>query len=235
MALRQRRKMMTIDAVVFDMDGVLVNSEPLWHEAEIEVAASLGFVLSIAECQQTTGVRVDGVVRHWRSQRPHAFAGVTDQEVIRRIVAGVVERVERQGAPMLGAVEAVVDAADRGFGVGLASSSPFVIIDAALRRLQVRDLFGVVCSAEHLPKGKPDPAVYLEACGGLGVDPKRAVAVEDSSSGILAGKNAGMFVVAVADAAAAPPAALDVADVVITSLRELPALLQQLQLSSRAR
>ena len=123
------------------------------------------------------------------------------------------------------AVEAVDDAADRGLCIGLASSSPLVIIHAVLDRLSLRKRFAAVCSAELLPRGKPDPAVYLETCAALGVEPARAVAVEDSSSGIRAGKNAGMFVVAVPDPSAGPPAALNVADVVIASLRELPALL----------
>ena len=219
--------MSSIDAVVFDMDGVLVNSEPLWHEAEIEVFGSFGVALTAADCQQTTGVRVDGVVAHWRSQRPEAFVDVDDTAIVSRIVAAVVKRIAARGAPMEFAIEAVDDAAGRGLAIGLASSSPRVIIDAVLERLGVRERFAVVCSAELLPRGKPDPAVYLQTCAALGVAPARAMAVEDSSSGIRAGKNAGMFVVAVPDPSAARPAALDVADVVIGSLRELPAILDR--------
>ncbi len=228
-----------VDAVVFDMDGVLVDSEPLWHEAEIEVFGALGLTLTRADCQQTTGVRIDNVVKHWREQHALLFRNVDDTAVVGRIVDGVIARVTARGAPMPGAVEAVGDVARRGWPIGLASSSPRAIIEAVLERLQVpgheggasgplKQCFAAVCSAEHLPHGKPDPAVYLEACRLLGVDPRRAVAVEDSSSGIEAGKNAGMIVVAVPDPSAAPPKSLALADVVIASLRELPAVLDRL-------
>lgn len=219
---------MTIEAVVFDMDGVLVDSEPLWHEAEIDVFGAIGLSLTVAQCQQTTGVRIDGVVRHWRALHPALFAAVDDDALVARIVAGVVARVAARGTPMKGAFAAVDDAARRGLQIGLASSSPRAIIEAVLVRLQVRDRFAAVCSAEHLPRGKPDPAVYLDACRALGVDPRRAVAVEDSSSGIEAGKNADMFVVAVPDPSAAVPKSLGLADVVIGSLLELPAVLDRL-------
>ena len=220
------KSMSAVDAVVFDMDGVLVNSEPLWHEAEIEVFGALGVPLTPADCQQTTGLRVDVVVQHWRA-RAGGF-DVDDATVVARIVQGVVARIAARGEPMDHAIEAVVDVARRGWRVGLASSSPLSIINAVLDRLQLRQHFAAVCSAEHLPRGKPDPAVYLEACAALGVDPARAVAVEDSNSGIRAGRNAGMIVVAVPDPAAGPVAAVDVADAVIGSLRELPALLDRL-------
>ncbi|MDP2341262.1 MAG: hexitol phosphatase HxpB [Deltaproteobacteria bacterium] len=224
-----RADRLMFDAVVFDMDGVLVNSEPLWHEAEIEVFGALGVTLTAGDCQQTTGVRVDGVVKHWRKLRPERFADVDDDAVVSQIVRGVIDRIAVRGAPMDHAIEAVDDVAARGLRLGLASSSPMGIIDAVLARLGVRARFSAVCSAEHLPRGKPDPAVYLQACTSLGVEPARAIAVEDSSSGIRAGKNAGMFVLAVPDPAAAPPEALAVADVVIGSLRELPAILDRLR------
>lgn len=220
--------MPSLTAVVFDMDGVLVDSEPLWHEAEIEAFAKRGLTLSKLDCQQTTGVRIDQVVVFWRERCPEAFVGVDDRVVVDDIIAGVAARIAARGEAMAGVAEAIDDVARRGLRIGLASSSPQILIDAVLDRLQLRPRFAAVVSAERMPRGKPDPAVYLEACHKLGVSPEDAVAVEDSSSGIVAGKNAGMFVVAIPDAAAARPAALDRADVVIASLRELPAVLDRL-------
>jgi sugar-phosphatase len=214
-------------AVVFDMDGVLVDSEPLWHEAEIDVFGGYGVALSVAVCQQTTGVRIDAVVRHWRGKFPACFADVVDQDVVDRVVAAVIARVEHRGTPMAGALAAIDDVGARGWRIGLASSSPLRIIEAVLRRLEVGHRFDAVVSAELLPRGKPDPLVYRQACRALDVDEAFAVAVEDSSSGIQAGKAAGMYVVAVPDAAAARPGALDEADVVIGSLLELPAALDR--------
>jgi HAD superfamily hydrolase (TIGR01509 family) len=217
-----------VGAVVFDMDGVLVDSEPLWHEAEIAVLAPLGVPLTPALCRQTTGVRVDGVVRHWRQRHPWG-PDPDDATVVARIVDGVVERVRARAEPMRGARAALQAASS--LPLGLASSSPQRIIDAVLDRLGVRGLFakaqGTVQSAEHLPRGKPDPLVYLRACAALGVDPRRAVAVEDSSSGLRAAHAAGMIVVAVPDPAADVPDALPLAEVVLPSLEAFPAWLQE--------
>jgi sugar-phosphatase len=211
-----------VQAVVFDMDGVLVDSEPLWHEAEIAALVPLGVPLTRALCLQTTGVRVDGVVRHWRERHPWGDLPA-DEDVIAAIVAGVVERIASRGEPMPG-VRAALDAV-AAMPLGLASSSPTRIIDAALARLGIRDRFAVVQSAEALPRGKPDPLVYLRACATLGVDPAHTVAVEDSSSGLRAAHAAGMIVVAVPDPAAHVPDALDLADVVLDSLTAFPAWL----------
>lgn len=217
-----------LQAVVFDMDGVLVDSEPLWHEAEREVFSRCGLELSVADCQQTTGVRIDTVVAHWRARRPECFVDVDDAAVVDAIVAAVVARVRARAEPMRGAREAVAWCHERGLRVGLASSSPMVLIDAVLERLQLRALFQTVQSAELLPRGKPDPLVYQLACKALGVDVAAACAVEDSSSGIRAGVAAGMYVVAVPDRAAAAPAALGEAHAVIDDLTALPTRLAPL-------
>ena len=208
-----------VDGVVFDMDGVLVDSEPLWHEAEIAVLAPLGVPLTRELCLQTTGVRVDGVVRHWRARHPWGDVPA-DADVVAAIVDGVVQRVRARAEPMRGAHEALASVAD--LPLGLASSSPQRIIDAVLDRLAVRARFSVVQSAESLPRGKPDPLVYRLACESLGIDPRHAVAVEDSSSGLRAAHAAGMIVVAVPDPAAHVPDALDLADVVLDSLLAFP-------------
>jgi len=208
-----------VGGVVFDMDGVLVDSEPLWHEAEIAALAPLGVPLTPALCRQTTGVRVDGVVRHWRTLHPWA-EGPADDVVVASIVDGVVARVRARGEPMPGARAALEAVGD--LPLGLASSSPQRIIDAVLERLELRARFAVVQSAESLLRGKPDPLVYRLACRALGVDPAHAVAVEDSGSGLRAAHAAGMIVVAVPDPAADPPDALHLADVVLDSLAAFP-------------
>jgi sugar-phosphatase len=214
------------------MDGVLVDSEPLWHEAEIAVLAPLGVPLTRELCLQTTGVRVDGVVQHWRARHPWG-EHPGDHEVVGAIVDGVVQRVLARGEPMRGAQAAL--AAVGALPLGLASSSPQRIIDAVLDRLGVRNRFAVVQSAESLPRGKPDPLVYLLACEALGVDPQFTVAVEDSSSGLRAARAAGMIVVAVPDPAAHVPDALHEADVVLDSLLAFPSWLAAQTLSENHR
>jgi HAD superfamily hydrolase (TIGR01509 family) len=213
-----------IAGVVFDMDGVLVDSEPLWHEAEIAVFGSLGVVLTPELCRQTTGVRIDAVVAHWRAAHPWG-PWPSNEEVVNAIVDDVVARVASRAEPMRGVHSAL--RAVSGLKTGLASSSPQRLIDVVLDRLGLRGAFQVVQSAEHLPHGKPDPTVYLLACKALGLDPRHAVAIEDSDSGLRAAHAAGMIVVAVVDPAGPRPKGLGVADVVLESLEDFPAWLSR--------
>lgn len=212
-------------AVVFDMDGVLIDSEPLWHEAEIAAFARHGVTLSSDDCLETTGVRIDAVVAHWQARFPQALGAVDGAALVDDIVAGVVARVLARGEPMAGALAAVDAVVAAGLPPGLASSSPPTIIAAVLQRLDIGHRFAAVHSAWGLPRGKPDPAVYLEACAALGVEPARAVAIEDSQSGLLAGLAAGMMVVAVPDPRTRPPAAVADADAVLQHLGQLAGLL----------
>jgi sugar-phosphatase len=217
-------------AVIFDLDGVLVDSEPLWHRAEIAAFGAVGIELTAADCLRTTGLRVDAVVDFWfaevRTSSPAAAARAADRLVAEAVLADIVARVEHllraHGEPLPGAVEAVRHLADRGVPLAVASSSPTVLIVAALDRLGLADAFAVVRSAEHEPFGKPHPGVYLAAATALGIDPARCLAIEDSANGIRAAVAAGMTVIAVPDQPVAP-AALALADRVLGSLRELPA------------
>lgn len=211
-------------AVVFDMDGVLIDSEPLWHEAEMTAFAGRGVVLTRADCQQTTGVRIDAVVRHWAMQFP-ALTGVDHDAIVAEIITGVVDRIAARGTAIPGAIATLRAAVEAGMPVGVASSSPPHVIASALARLGIADHFGAVCSAWELPFPKPDPAVYLQACAALGVAPADAVAIEDSHSGLLAGLAAGMMVVAFVDGRSPTPPAAEGADLVVSDLGQLPALL----------
>lgn len=215
-----------IEAVVFDLDGVLVDSEPLWHEAELAVFRELGVPLTKAMCLETTGLRVDAVVRHWHARHPWRSPDLerVAAQVVKRVAALIVERA----TPMPHALAALDAVRARGLTLGLASSSPRLVIDAALARLDVAPRFLSVRSAESLARGKPDPEVYLLACRDLGVAPGQAVAVEDSSSGLRAAHAAGMKVIAVPDPAARPPDALRLADVVLADLAGLAAALDAL-------
>jgi len=208
------------------MDGVLVDSEPLWHEAEIEVFGRHGIALTSADCAETTGVRIDAVVEHWRRRFPVAFSGAESAAVVDAIVAGVVERVSLRGEAMHGVDEALAAVASHGLSLAVASSSPPAIIDAVLSRLGVRARFAAVLSAWGMPRGKPDPEVYFAACAALGHDPADVVAIEDSQSGLLAALAAGMMVVGVPDSRVLPPPALDRACVVLGDLSGLAGVLR---------
>lgn len=206
-------------AVVFDMDGLLIDSEPLWVEAEIEVFARIGRALTPEQCAATTGLRIDEVVAYrWREQ---PWRNASAEEVTQQIVAGVVARVRTRGEPKPGVAQALAFVRERGVRVALASSSPGALIDAVLERLSLVGAFDAVHSAQHEPYGKPHPAVYLSVVKRLGLDPMACVALEDSLNGVIAAKAARMRCVAVPDGPAVGDPRFALADCVLPSLERL--------------
>lgn len=206
-------------AVIFDMDGLLIDSEPLWRRAEIEVFTGVGVPLTQADCLRTTGLRIDAVVAFWQRERP--WVGATPGEVAERIVTRVIELVRAEGELLPGAREALDFFAARGLPLGLASSSPRRLIDAVLACLGLAERFDAVCSAEGEARGKPDPAVYLHTAARLGHAPRRCLALEDSLPGVLAAVAAGMGCIAVPAAEHRDEPGLGRATVVLDSLTEI--------------
>ena len=202
------------------MDGVLIDSEPLWHRAEVEVLGGLGVPITPADCARTTGLRIDEVVAWWWDQHP--WSGEAPQAVARRIVARMISLVEAKGQPKRGAAEALRFVAARGVRLALASSSDQVLIDSILNHLNLKYLFELTLSAEHEPQGKPHPGVYLSALSRLGLGANDALAVEDSANGLRAAAAAGLAVLAVPDQTVAPDA-LALAVDVLPDLEALPA------------
>lgn len=213
------------DAVIFDLDGVLLDSEQLWNEAKE------AFV-------RETGGR-------WREDAPRAMMGMSSLEwsaylrdelgvhrnpvEINREVVHRMEESYRAKLPLLpGAVDAVRSLAER-WPLGLASSSNREIIELVLSVAGLADAFVVTVSSEEVDRGKPAPDVYLETARRLGVAPEQCVAVEDSSNGLRAAAAAGMTVIALPNQHYPPDAdALALADEVVDALRELtPALVER--------
>lgn len=179
--------------VIFDMDGLLIDSEPLWVRAEIEVFGEAGVALCEQDCAQTKGLRIDDVVRHWHARR--GFVGAEPRVIEKRLIARVIELVRAEGRALPGVPEALAVA--RGRRLGLASSSPSAVIDATLARLGLERAFEVVQSAETEPFGKPHPAIFLRTAERLGVAPVDCMVLEDSLNGVVAAKAARMACVAV--------------------------------------
>jgi sugar-phosphatase len=208
------------DAVIFDMDGVLIDSEPLWQDVEVAVLTRLGVPITRERCKETMGFRVNEAVGYWAERYP--WSGPDVHEVAEEIVAGVVAAITERGAPMAGAAEALDFLADQPVRLAIASSSYYRVIEAVLERLDMADRFEVVHSAEDEANGKPDPAVYLTAAAKLTVEPARCIAIEDSPNGVESAKRAGMGCIAIPDAGIAADARFAQADAVLASLRELP-------------
>ena len=203
-------------AAIFDMDGLLIDSEPLWQEAEISVFRSVGVPLTRELCHETVGVRLDQVVRHWYEKFP--WRGQPLDVVEARILGEVSRLVVERGKPMPGVTRTIDMLSAAKYELAVASSSPMRLIRAALETLGLIDNFSVLHSAEAEGEGKPHPAVYLSTMSRLGVDPGNCIAFEDSAIGVRAAKSAGAWVIAVPDPADISNRAFAAADVVLSSL-----------------
>jgi HAD superfamily hydrolase (TIGR01509 family) len=210
---------MPVEAVIFDLDGVIVDSEIWWHEERSAWAAGLGLAWTEPDTRAVMGANSRGWARIMR-QRLGPAAG-DEASILAAIVTRVTHRY-RAGAPVIdGAAEAVRRIA-RGWPVAVASSAHLDVIEAALDATGLRDVVPVVVSSDEVAHGKPDPGVYLEAARRLAVAPSSCLVVEDSINGVRAGVAAGMTVVLVPNASVPPaPGAAAIAHHVLPSLRDL--------------
>ena len=198
------------------MDGLLIDSEPLWQEAEINVFRSVGVPLTRELCRETVGVRLDEVVRHWYEKFPWHTESVEVVEA--RILEEIGHLIVSRGKPMPGVRETIDLLSAAKYELAVASSSPLRLVRTALETFGLIENFSVLHSAEAEGKGKPHPAVYLSAMSRLGVDPSNCIAFEDSAIGVRAAKSAGAWVIAVPESADISSPAFADADVVLSSL-----------------
>jgi HAD superfamily hydrolase (TIGR01509 family) len=207
-----------IDAVVFDLDGLLLDTEQVWDEVREALTRERG-----GRWHDRAQADMMGMSSTEWSRYMHDELGLAEppEELNRLVVKRMQERYADRLPLIDGAVDAVRRLAER-WPLGLASSSNRPLIDLALREMGVADLFSATVSSEEVERGKPAPDVYLEAARRLGVRPQDVAAVEDSGNGIRAARAAGMTVIAIPNAHFPPPPdALAEAEVVLDSLAEL--------------
>jgi mannitol-1-/sugar-/sorbitol-6-/2-deoxyglucose-6-phosphatase len=212
----------SLEAAVFDLDGLLVDSEPLWRMAEVEVLGSHGVPLTAEMCPETKGRFVSEAVRYWHERYPWEAPGI--EEVADEILDAVTVLIENCLELKTGALHAITECESHSLRLGIASSAPLSIIESSVRRFGLENRFETLCSAEHEPAGKPDPAVFLTAAIRLGVAPSRCVVFEDSLAGVNAAKRAGMLCIAVPEQFSGPDgdsSNFGAADVVLGSLADL--------------
>jgi HAD superfamily hydrolase (TIGR01509 family) len=214
-------------AVVFDNDGLTLDTEQVWTRAEVTLFARYGRVFDDDHKRELLGTARDvaaGVLERHLAQPGRGL------ELMDELHALVMAELDRGADPMPGAAELVGALRAAGIPVGLASNSSREFVDKALRLAGLRDAFDVTVAGDEVPNPKPAPDGYLAAAAALGADPAACVALEDSATGVAAARAAGMTVVGVPSF---PGVVLEAADLVIGSLRD-PAILALLGLSAAA-
>ncbi len=207
-----------IEAVVFDLDGVLIDSEPVWEEVRRGLVAERGGHWAPDAQRRLMGMST----REWaRYLSDDLGVGLPPEEVAALVVDRMAARY-RERIPFLpGAVEAVSRLAAR-WPLGLASSAPAVLIETVLQAADLHSFFKVTMSTEQVPHGKPAPDIYLAVTARLGVPPSHAAAVEDSSNGLRSAAAAGLHVIAIPHPQYPPdPDALAAASLVLPTLAAL--------------
>ena len=210
--------MAQIDAVIFDLDGVLVDTEHVWDDARKELARERGRPWPEDASRAMMGMSS----LEW-SRYMHEVVGLPEPpeeisaEVVRRL-----QDIYRRELPLFDGAVSAVERLAKHWPLGLASSSNRELIDLVLELAGLAEYFRATVSSEEVPRGKPAPDVYLETARRLAADPKRCAAIEDSENGIRSAKAAGMRVLAIPNALY-PPAkdALALADDALASLEEL--------------
>lgn len=208
-----------IKAVIYDMDGVLIDSEPIWRQAVMDAFKIVGVLITEEMCYQTTGLRVDEVVAYWYHKTP--WEGVSQSEVADSILKNVIGLVGEKGQAKEGVFESLEFVKKQNVKLALASSSPLVLIKTTIEKLGLQDYFEIVHSAEFESHGKPHPDVYITTAKKLNIEPRFCVAVEDSVNGIVSAKAAKMKCIAIPEHGQEGDRRFGIADVIVSSLNNI--------------
>ena len=218
------RKQAVLEAVLFDMDGVIIDSEPLWTEAErqllarrmLEYSPQLKTAMMGRDAEEAVGL----LINHYNLSE-----GV--EEIIAERHEIISDLFKEHLQPVPNALELLRAVRDSGVKTGLASSSPKELVDLALSKLNITELFDLTLSGDQVARGKPAPDIYLTAATELGVSQENCLVIEDAPHGVAAAKAAGMSCLAISTSASEPE--LGAADRVVRSFAEVDlALLQDL-------
>ncbi len=206
-----------LKAVIFDMDGVIIDSEPLWRRAMIRVFNASGLPFTENDCRITTGMRIDQVISFWNKKTPFT----NDEELIRtHIEDHLCGLIISEGKAMKGLQQSLDIIKQESLTLALATSSSNKLIDCVLKVLKIESYFTHIQSAEYLTHGKPHPEVFLKSAEAIDITPNDCLVLEDSVNGIIAAKAAGMNVIGIPDEHNINNQKFCIADLTISSLLE---------------
>jgi sugar-phosphatase len=186
---------MQLNTVIFDMDGLLIDSEPCWQEAGMETLLEFNVTLTPVQYHHTTGLRTREWLDFWFSHFGIDKATIPAAEAA--LHQNVIEKIRTKAAPLPGVFQVLEFFKIKGFHIGLATSSPLSLVKVVVDKLDIGHQFEAVASAEHLPYGKPHPQVYMDCIRSLSANPLHCLAFEDSFNGLIAAKAARMKCVSV--------------------------------------
>ena len=212
-------KISGFEAVIFDMDGVLIDSEPLWKIAMEAVFSELGSTLQKSDFQKTVGLRIDEVIHFWNL---HESWEIEDETIIQeKIISKMEELIAANAQPLPGVIETLTFLKLKGLKIGLATSSSSRLIRIVLSELAISDFFDFTHSAETEDYGKPHPAVYLTVAQKLVVHQSKCLVIEDSLNGVISGLAAKMKVVCIPEKTHFPNPKLALADFQFETMTEM--------------
>lgn len=210
--------MTMINTVLFDMDGLLLDTEPLWGVSMLKVAEKHKIPITRAKFKETTGLRIYEVTDHWAIHYP--WKGKTSKEVADEILDDIIDSSKNSGRILDGVEKTLQILRKHKFKIGLASSSPKHMIDALVAHFDIAKYFDVITSADVVEMGKPHPAVFLYCANELGAKHNECLVLEDSVNGVIAGKAARMKVIAIPDDLHFDDPRFSIADAKLKSLED---------------
>jgi len=209
-----------IEAVIFDMDGLLIDSEPLWQQAERNIFLSVWIQLSDAQLLETTWLREDEVVEYWFNQFPWDESIKTKKQVLIEIENEVKNLIETQWEAKPWVQKILSFFSDKVHTIAIASSSAPEIIQAVIKRLDIQNYLSSINSAEDEEFWKPHPAVYLTTCEKIWVNPSKCIAFEDSLNGIKSAQAAHIRCIWIPEWSNISSPDFSIADMLLNSLED---------------
>jgi len=211
-----------IEAVIYDMDGVIIDSEPFWREAIIITFRTVGLDFTEDMCRETMGMRLIEVIEYWYDKL--GWEGKSIQQVEGELLETVTKLILQKAGAMNGVYQSLNYFKSKGLKIALASSSASSLINTVLNKLELNDYFEVVNSAENLPYGKPHPMIFINTANDLGVKPVNCLVIEDSFNGLLSAKAALMKTIVVPELENQNNPNFNIADYNLISLTQIPEL-----------